>query len=95
LRIINWCKADLQFDFIYSGLGIYQENIVQALINVNKTNQYLFINDYKAEREDSLKIVQNDFTYYQTLNLISTMKTADQLKFYGDLYYQLAAIAEK
>ncbi len=95
LRLVNWCKADLQFAFINNSLGIYQENIVQALNNVNKTNQYFLIYDVKADTVNQQKDQQNEYTYYQTLNLISTMKTPDQLKFYGDIFYQLASIEEK
>ena len=94
-RIINWCKADMHFSFINTGLGVYRENIVQALINVNKANQYFLIYNVKADGELKEPNQQNDYTYYQTLNLISTMKTSDQLKFYGDIYFQLASIAEK
>ena len=94
-RLVNWCKADLQFNFLNSGLGVYQESIVQALNNVNKTNQYFLIYDVKASGSSQDSTQQNEFTYYQTLNLISTMKTSDQLKFYGDIYYQLASIVEK
>jgi len=95
LRIVNWCKADMQFAFINGSLGIFQDNIVQALNNVNKTNQYFLIYDVKADGSTKDTTQQKEFTYYQTLNLISTMKTSDQLKFYGDIFYQLAALAEK
>ncbi|MFH1052293.1 MAG: hypothetical protein V1779_15340 [bacterium] len=95
LRIVNWCKADMQFSFINDGLGIYQENIVQALHNVNKVNQNLFDNNIKADGKNEISGQENDYTYYQTLNLISNMKTSDQMKFYGDIYYQLASMLDK
>jgi hypothetical protein len=94
-RIVNWCKADMQFTFINNNLGIYQENIVQALNNVNKTNQFFLVYDVKADGSSQDKTQIDEFTYYQTLNLISTMKASDQLKFYGDIFYQLASLLEK
>lgn len=89
-RIISWCKGDLQFTFLNEGMGIYNDNIYRALNDVNRNNQFHSPYDYKSAESEIISNDQNDFIYYQTLNLVSGMAFSDQLKFYGDIYYQLA-----
>jgi hypothetical protein len=89
-KIINWCKADLQFTFLNEGMGIYNDNIYKAMNSVNRNNQFHSPYDYKSAESEIISNDQNDFIYCQTLNLVSGMAFSDQLKFYGDIYYQLA-----
>ncbi|MFC2130665.1 hypothetical protein ACFLSQ_04465 [Bacteroidota bacterium] len=95
-RIISWCNADMQFSYLNNEMGIYQDNIIQALHNVNKEKQSTIkYFDYKTAESEVMRNEQKEFAYYQTLNMISTMKNAEQLRFYGDVYHQLAEICKK
>ena len=94
-RIINWCKADMQFSFLNKDLDYFQENVFTAMMNVNKINQYSNLCDYKSAEIEVLNSEQNDYTYYQTLNVISALALPEQLRFYGDIYYQLATLNKK
>jgi hypothetical protein len=95
-RIISWCKADLQLNFMNQELGIHQDNIIVALNQTNYNRQIVNKNmDLKTATLDSLNMISSDYSYYQTLNLISSLSVPDQLKYYGDVFNQLALLSNK
>ena len=85
----------MQFSFLNKDLDYFQENVFTAMMNVNKINQYSNLCDYKSAEIEVLNSEQNDYTYYQTLNVISALALPEQLRFYGDIYYQLATLNKK
>ena len=94
-KIINWCKADLQFSFINNDLGIYRENILKAVHQVTGTQRIISkYYDLKADDVEKLSPEQMNKAYYETLNLVSSLKWQDQLKYYSDIYNQLAVICK-
>ena len=95
-KLESWCKADAQFDFINNELGIYRDSIIETMhqLNVGRgmISKYY---DFKSIPKNELTNEQKEFAYYQTINLLSNMKFADQLKYYSDMYNQLSNICSK
>ncbi len=95
-KIINWCKADLQFSFINNDLGIYRENLIKAVHQVTSSQRIISkYYDLKANNIEKLSPEQMNKAYYETLNLVSSLKFRDQLKYYSEIYNQLAIICNK
>ena len=93
LKIISWCKADMQFSFLKEELGIYPENLMQALHNVNIKKQLIAkYYDYKSANTKEMSDEQKDYVYFKTLNILSIMNFKDQMLYYGDVYNQLALL---
>lgn len=93
-KIIYWCKADLQFSFINTDLGIYKGNILKAVHQVTSTQRIISkYYDLKASSVETLSPEQINKAYYETLNLVSSLKFQDQLKYYSEIYNELAILS--
>lgn len=96
LKLLNWCKADSQFEFMNDELGIIKDDIMKVIESSYVDKQAISSNTIQnialANETDKEK---KDFAYYQTLNLISTFTTKEQMKYYGNIYIQLASLENK
>jgi hypothetical protein len=91
-KLVSWCQADKQFEFINQELGVFNENILKA-IELNNDEKVAVSKNQVVS--DELTSQQKDFTYHQALNRISTLSSKEQLKYYGKIYTQLGNMQEK
>ena len=95
-KLVSWCKADSQFEFIHHELEVYDDNILKA-IDLNNDEKVAVSTNLENSQKINVELTsqQKDFAYHQALNRISTLSTKEQLKYYGKIYTQLGNMEDK
>lgn len=92
-KIKAWCKSDVLFKFIEDKMLFSKETILLAIeksnMNMNFTDPS---NDNKSSERGFDKKIESRKSYFNTLNIISSLNQRNQLKYYSQIYYQLSLL---
>ncbi len=95
-KLFNWCKVDIQFNYIESEMEVYKINLLKALRDAD--NEF-FKENFKYERKGSavekMSEKQIEEIYYRALNAISSLNKKEILKYYGGVFDKLSLICAK
>lgn len=89
-KLDNWCKADGQFEFINKVMEITDTTLKDIILNINEKKGYdtQYFN-IKSLPVNELSEEQKKFAYYQTINLLASMKMTQQFQYYSEVYSSL------
>ncbi|MCK5742918.1 MAG: hypothetical protein KAH48_11920 [Chlorobi bacterium] len=95
-RLRNWCVAEMQFSFLIDRMGFDLSTIILSVHNIPGSH-HVVENFYEkiAKAGDGTKLspAQEQEAYFDALNLIASISFDKQMRYFSEMYNQLASLS--
>ena len=95
-RLRNWCVAEMQFSFLIDEMGFDLSTIILSVHNIPGSHHIVErFYDKMPQAGDGTKLspAQEQEAYFDALNLIASISFDQQMRYFSDMYNQLAGLS--